>query len=226
VTAGAYHFETMTRRLETMTRRHKKHGRYGNPVDLARMVARQLDPKRAAWQRPAAVVSALRLRRGQVVAEIGSGPGYFTLRLARAVGPSGRVYAVDPEPAMLEVLRDRLRRAGLRNVTPVLGLDADPLLPVNACHFAIIVNAYHHFRNGPAVLRRLARALAPGGRVVNIDWAARETPVGPSMDRRITPETFCRDARRAGFAVTAEHRMLPHQYFFVMERRRGMRTAR
>jgi ubiquinone/menaquinone biosynthesis C-methylase UbiE len=190
------------------------------------MVERQLDPKRAAWQRPAAVIDALGVRRGQVVAEIGSGPGYFTLRLARAVGPSGRVYAVDAEPAMLGVLRDRLRRAGLRNVTPVLGLDADPLLPSNACHLAVIVNAYHHFRNGPAVLRRLARALTPGGRVVNIDWATRETPVGPPIEHRITPETFCRDARRAGFAVTAEHRLLPHQYFFVMERRRGVRIAR
>jgi ubiquinone/menaquinone biosynthesis C-methylase UbiE len=209
-----------------MARRHRQHGRHGNPVDLARMVERHLDRKRAAWQRPAAVMGALGLRRGQVVAEIGSGPGYFTLRLARAVGPSGHVYAVDPEPAMLEVLRDRLRRAGLRNVTPVLGLDADPLLPSNACHLAVIVNAYHHFPNGPAMLRRLARALGRGGRVVNIDWAARETPVGPPLERRITPATFCRDARRAGFAVAAEHRMLPHQYFFVMTRRRGARAAR
>jgi SAM-dependent methyltransferase len=127
---------------------------------------------------------------------------------------------------MLDVLRNRLRRAGLRNVTPVLGLDADPLLPSNACDLAVIVNAYHHFRNGPAVLRRLARALAPGGRVVNIDWAVRKTPVGPPVERRIAPEMFCRDARRAGFAVTAERRMLPHQYFFVIERRRVARMAR
>lgn len=204
---------------------HSRHGRYGNPADLARMVKRQLDPKRAAWQRPGSVVDALGLRRGQVVAEIGSGPGYFTLRLAQAVGPSGRVYAVDPEPAVLEVLRHRLRRVGVRNVTPVLGLGDDPLLPSGACHLAVIVNAYHHFENGPALLRRLTRALVPRGRVVNIDWDARETPVGPPVERRITPETFLRDARRAGLALMKECRILPHQYFLMLERRRGSRAT-
>lgn len=185
------------------------------------MVERQLDPKRASWQRPGLVVAALGLRRGHVVAEIGSGPGYFTLRLARAVGPSGRVYAVDPEPAFLEVLRHRLRRAGIRNVTPVLGLGDDPLVPSKTCDLALIVNAYHHFENGPALLRRLARALTPRGRVVNIDWDARETPVGPPPERRIAPEVFLRDARRAGLALKRTHRLLPHQYFVVLERRRG-----
>ena len=115
------------------------------------MVKRQLDPARAAWQKPDRVVEALGLRRGQVVAEIGSGPGYFTLRLARAVGPSGRVYAVDPEPAMLDALRARLRRDGVRNVTPILGLPDDPLLPSGAYRLALIVNAYHHFADGPAL---------------------------------------------------------------------------
>jgi len=114
-----------------------------------------------------------------VVAEIGSGPGYFTLRLARAVGRSGRVYAVDPEPAMLDALRGRLRRDGVHNVTPVLGLPDDPLLPSGACRLALIVNAYHHFDDGPALLRRVVRTLTARGRVVNIDWANRETPVGP-----------------------------------------------
>ena len=116
-----------------------------------------------------------------MVAEIGSGPGYFTLRLARAVGPSGRVYAVDAEPALLEVLRERLRRAGLHNVTPVLGLGDDPLLPAGACHLAVIVNAYHHVADGPALRRRLARSLVPRGRAVNIDWTrARCRWVRPS----------------------------------------------
>ena len=75
---------------------------------------------------------ALGLRRGQKVAEIGAGSGYFVRRLARAVGPRGRVYAVDAEPRMLAVLVERLRRRGIGNVTPVLGLDDDPFLPERA----------------------------------------------------------------------------------------------
>src|SRR5881398_4115094 len=120
-----------------MAHEHHRHGRHGNPADLALMVKRQLDPARAAWQKPDRVVEALGLRRGQVVAEIGSGPGYFTLRLARAVGPSGHVYAVDPEAAVLEVLRQRLGRTRLRNVTPVLGRDDDALLPGGRCDVEI-----------------------------------------------------------------------------------------
>ena len=75
------------------------------PKELAGALRRQLNPRRERWQKPAVLVRALGLRRGQVVAEIGSGPGYFTPRLARAVGPSGHVYAVDPEAAVLDVLR-------------------------------------------------------------------------------------------------------------------------
>src|SRR2546427_6381256 len=130
--------------MQPMARDHGRHGCYGNPTDLAHMIKRQLAPARAAWQKPGRVVRALGLRRGQVVAEIGSGPGYFTLRLARAVGPSVRVYAGDAEPALLGVLRERLRPAGLHNVTPVLRLGDDPLLPAGAGHLAGVVDADHH----------------------------------------------------------------------------------
>ena len=211
--------------MQPMARDHGRHGCYGNPTDLAHMIKRQLTPARAAWQKPGRVVRALGLRRGQVVAEIGSGPGYFTLRLARAVGPSGRVYAVDPEPAILQVLRERLSRAGVHNVTPVLGLGDDPLLPRGACHLAVIVNAYHHFDDGPRLLRHLTRSLVPRGRVVNIDWDARETPVGPPVEQRVAPETFLRDARRAGLTLLGSRSLLPHQYFLLLGRRRASRTT-
>ena len=182
------------------------------------MIKRQLDPRRVAWQKPVAVVRQLGLRRGEVVAEIGCGPGYFTTRLARAVGSSGHVYAVDPEPALLAALRDRLD--GIRNVTPVLGRPDDPLLPSGRCRLALIVNAYHHFEKRVPYLRSLARLLAPGGRLVNVDWDARETPVGPPVERRIPREAFLRDAERAGLTLVAEHRFLPYQYFLVLRPRR------
>ena len=182
------------------------------------MVARQEDPGRVTWQKPVAVVRALGLRRGQVVADIGAGPGYFTKRLARAVGPSGHVYAVDAEPVILDVLRERLTAARLTNVTPVLGRGEDPLLPASCCDLAIIVDTYHHFADGPAFLRRAARALRPGGRLVNIDFAKRDTPVGPPVDHRVSRDDFVRDVRRAGLVVAREHQFLPYQYFLVLRR--------
>jgi ubiquinone/menaquinone biosynthesis C-methylase UbiE len=189
------------------------------PEELKGALKRQLAPRRAKWQKPAAVVRALGLRRGQVVAEIGSGPGYFTPRLARAVGPSGHVYAVDPEGAVLDVLRTRMKKAGVGNVTPVLGRDDDPLLPAGRCDVAVIINAYHHMHGGPAFLRRLARRLAPGARVVNVDWN-EESEFGPPPKRRVPRARFLRDARRAGLRLVAERAFLPHQYFLELRRAR------
>ena len=200
---------------------HQRHARYGNPADLDRMIQRQEAPERAGWQKPAAVIRALGVRRGQVVADVGAGPGYFALRLARAVGPSGHVYAVDAEPVILEVLRERITAARARNVTPVLGRGDDPLLPAGRCDLVLIVDTYHHFDDGPAFLRRAAQALVRGGRLVNIDFARRATPVGPPVDHRVAREDFIRDARRAGLALMAEHRFLPHQYFLVFRRPRA-----
>jgi len=121
---------------------------HGNPHDLRRLMRRQLAKTRARWQRPERVLRVLGVRRGAVVADVGAGPGYFTTRLARAVGPRGRVYAIDPEPEVLKVLVKRLD--GTTNVTPVLSLDDDPLLPPASCDLAVFVNAYHHVANGPA----------------------------------------------------------------------------
>ena len=87
------------------------------------------------------------------------------------------------------------------------------------------MNAYHHFADGPALLRRLARSLHPRGRVANIDWDARETPVGPPLERRVAPETFLRAARSAGLTLIHARDLLPHQYFLVLRRVRAARAT-
>lgn len=194
-------------------------GRHGNPEDLEAYLARLEDPERAAWQKPDRVVRALRLRPGQTACELGAGPGYFAFRLARAVGRDGRVYAVDAEPRMLEYLAARIRKARARNITPVLGLDDDPLLPARSCDVILTVNTYHHFPDGPAFLRRLRRSLRPGGRIANVDFHRRETPVGPPVEHRVAREEFLRQARRAGLTVAAELSFLPHQYFLILRPR-------
>lgn len=196
-------------------------GRHGNPPDVARMIRRQLLRGRAAWQKPERVLRALGVRRGQVVADVGAGPGFWTLPLARRVGRGGHVFAVDPEPAALDALRRRLAKAGVRNVTPVLNDDASPMLPDGSCDLVLVVNVYHHFAEPAAFLKRLTRCLKPGGRLVNIDWADRDTPKGPPARRRISPAVFLRDARRAGLRLAGAHEFLPYQYFLVLRRGRA-----
>jgi len=189
---------------------------FRNPRDLKRYVAAQEEPARAAWQKPDEVLRALHLRPGQTACDIGAGPGYFTLRLARAVAPGGHVFAVDVEPKILDALRDRVAKAGARNVTPVLGLGDDPLLPAAACDLILIVDTYHHFRDGAAYLRRLRAAMAPGGRLVNVDFHKRSTPVGPPLAHRLAREDFLRAADAAGFKLLEEPTFLENQYFLVL----------
>src|SRR5262249_58215624 len=97
------------------------------PQELKGALKRQLNPKRTEWQKPATLVRALGLTRGQVIAEVGCGPGYFTPLLARAVGPTGHVYAIDPEAAVLDIVSQRLRR--IHNLTPPLSRGDDPIIP-------------------------------------------------------------------------------------------------
>jgi len=192
-------------------------GQHGNPEDLNAYIAKMEAPDRDAWQKPDEVMKALGLKPGQTACDIGPGPGYFSLRLSRAVGDTGQVFAVDVETQMLGILRDRLEKAKVRNVIPVLGLPADPLLPAGACDLILIVDTYHHFPDGTAYLARLARSLKKGGRLVNIDFHKRELPLGPELDHKVAREDFLAQAKAAGLSLTAEHTFLPYQYFLVLE---------
>jgi SAM-dependent methyltransferase len=193
------------------------HGRHGNPADITGYIASLERPSRAEWQKPDEVVKTLGLGPGQTACDIGAGPGYFSLRLAKAVGEAGRVYAVDVEPRILSALVDRIGKARALNVTPVLALPDDPLLPPAACDVVLIVDTYHHFTDGPAYLRRVVRSLKPGGRIVNVDYHKRKTPVGPPLEHRMAREVFLEQAAAAGLVVVSEPTFLPHQYFLVLK---------
>jgi ubiquinone/menaquinone biosynthesis C-methylase UbiE len=191
---------------------------FKNPKDLEGYIAAQEAPGRAAWQKPDQVLDALALAPGQTVCDIGAGPGYFALRAARRVGATGRVFAVDVEPRILDALRARIEKAGVRNVTPVLALAADPLLPARSCDLVLIVDAYHHFPDRPHYLARLAAVLKPGWRLADVDWHKRATDFGPPLEHRIAREEFLADAAQAGLRVVSEPKLLPYQYFLVLVR--------
>jgi len=193
------------------------HDRHGNPEDLAAYLDKLESPERAAWQKPDEVVAALRLSPGAVACDVGAGPGYFTLRLARAVGPSGRVYGLDVEPRMTALLAERARAAGLANVRPILAPDGDGL-PPEPCQLILLVNAFHHFPDGPGYLARLAGALAPGGRVALLEFFEGELPVGPPPERRVTRAAIDAAVEAAGLRLVAAPTFLPYQHLLLLER--------
>ncbi|HEU4382036.1 MAG TPA: methyltransferase domain-containing protein [Anaeromyxobacteraceae bacterium] len=193
---------------------HAGHDRLGNPQDLAAYLTRLEGEDRLAWQKPDEVIRLLGVKRGDRVCDVGVGPGYFALRLARAVGPQGEVYAFDAEPRMLEVLRQRMAQERLFHVHPIL---AEEGVPPRPCDLVLVVNTFHHFRDGPGYLRRLAGHLKPGGRIANVDFHKRDLPVGPPLEHKVTREDFLAAAREAGLRLAAEHDVLPYQYFLVLE---------
>jgi predicted methyltransferase len=168
------------------------------------------DPKRDAWQKPHEVIQALGLRPDSVIADIGAGTGYFSVRFAHMV-PKGRVYGVDTEPDMVKHLAERAKSAGLTNVTAVTGAPDNPRLPEKA-DVIVLVDVYHHVEARERYFRRLQDALKSGGRVAIIDFRL-DSPVGPPKSARMPPEQVKAEMGRAGYTLAKEHTFLPNQYF-------------
>ncbi len=188
-------------------------GRHRHPPQSAREYARALEsPQRAEWQKPDQVVTALRLRPDEVIADIGAGTGYFARRFARH---AGKVYAVDIDAALLE----RVRREAPPNLETVLAEPDDPKLPEAGVDTIFFCNVLHHIDNRPAYFEKLRRALRPAGRIVIIEFYKKELPVGPPVSMKLSEEEVITELREAGFVRTQGFDFLPYQYFLVFERR-------
>jgi cyclopropane fatty-acyl-phospholipid synthase-like methyltransferase len=184
--------------------------------DAKAYIAMLEDPARDAYQKPHEVITALDLKPGEVIADIGSGSGYFTLRLAAHVGDGGSVYGVDIDPEMVQHLNRRVRDAGLRNVHVLLADPDDPLLPEPVDRF-LIVDTWHHIENQGKYLGLMRKLLRPGGQVVMIDFQKKELPLGPPLARKVAREDLIKQMESNGFRLAKEHTFLPYQYFLVFE---------
>jgi len=171
------------------------------------------DPARDAWQKPDEVLRALALAPDAVVADIGSGTGYFAVRLARAV-PQGRVYGADLEPDMVKFLNQRAAKERLPNLASHEAAPDDPRLPAPV-DLVLVVDTYHHIGDRERYFGRLREALKPRARVAIIDFKP-DSPVGPRSGR-IPAAQVNAEMGRAGYRAAVEHNILPYQFFLVFE---------
>ena len=189
------------------------HGRLFPPEALGQLEG----PDRAAWQQPDLVMDALGIADGARVADLGAGGGWFTVRLARRVGPNGHVYAEDIQPQMIESIQRRVGREGLTNVTLVLGTPRDPKLPA-ALDAVLIVGTYPEMTDPVTLLAHVAESLRPNGRVGIVDFTLDGGGPGPPLEERVEPDVVIADAARAGLRLLAHERFLTYQYLLVFGR--------
>lgn len=191
-----------------------QHGRLFPPQDLGLLEA----PDRDEWQRPHQILDALGIADASVVADVGAGSGWFTVRLARRVGPNGVVYAQDVQPEMLAAITRRVQREGMANVRPVLGRGSDPRLPAGSLDAVLIVDVVHEIDDRVTLFRNLATAVKPVGRIGVVDFRGGGAGPGPEPRDRVAPETIEEEAARAGLVLRRRETFLPFQYFLIFGR--------
>jgi len=191
----------------------RPHGQLFPPTDLGLLES----PDRAAWQKPDQIMDALHIADRSTVADIGAGAGWFTIQLARRVGPNGVVYAQDVQREMLESIRRRVTREGLTNVETKLGSGSDPNLPVAALDAVVVVDAYQEVEDRVTFLRNLALALKPSGLIGIVNYKPGRGGPGPAENVRVDKDAVRADAGAAGLRVVGEE-VLPYQYLLVLSR--------
>ena len=186
------------------------------PNDLGLLDA----PDRDQWQKPEQIMDTLGIADGSVVADLGAGGAWFTLHIARRVGPNGIVYAEDVQPAMLQVIGQRMQVENLMNVRPVLGTQSDPRLP-KGLDAAIIVDSYHEMDDpgNPmlviTLLKNIARALKPQGRLGIVDFKPGGGGPGPAPDQRVDPQSVIKAAKAAGLELISKEEIPPFLFLLV-----------
>jgi len=171
--------------------------------------------ERADEENPDLALRLLRIRRGATVADIGAGSGYITIRMAKIVGPMGKVYASDIQQGMLELLQQNVSKAKLDNVIPVLGAIDDPKLPADSLDLAIMVDVYHEFSEPQKMLQRIREALKADGRLVLLEYRAEDASVPILPDHKMTKAQVKQEVEHEGFRQSRVYDDLPWQHLFI-----------
>jgi SAM-dependent methyltransferase len=199
--------------------RHPISGReYAWPMGLAG--APWLDrEEREAEEAPTRALALMKITPGSTVADIGAGSGYFTERLARLVGQSGKVFATDIQAGMLDLIRTRVARAGVTNVSLILSAPADPKLPAAAVDLALMVDVYHELHDPQAMLARIRESLKTDGRLVLVEYKGEDPSIPILPSHKMTVAQAKQEVEAEGFVLTTTESSLPRQHVLIFTRR-------
>jgi ubiquinone/menaquinone biosynthesis C-methylase UbiE len=166
-------------------------------------------------EEPDRAIDALKIEKGSTVADIGAGSGYMTVKLARKVGPQGRVYANDIQPAMLDLLNKRLGKSKVTNVTVVLGAQDDPRLPLDALDLVLMVDVYHELSQPQLMLRHIRASLKPGGRLALLEYRKEDPNIPIKPEHKMSVADARLEVEAEGFKLTKTNEDLPRQHILI-----------
>jgi ubiquinone/menaquinone biosynthesis C-methylase UbiE len=178
-------------------------------------------PEREEEEEPDKALEAIGIRRGMIIADVGSGSGFMSFKMAKLVGPSGKVYANDIQPEMLEIVKTRARQNKITNVETVLGTDRDPKLPGGTIDLILLVDVYHEFSHPQAMLDRMRESLKPGGRLVLLEYRKEDPTVPIRPEHKMSVAEVKAELEPEGFQFDQTIEVLPRQHILVFRPRKN-----
>ena len=166
-------------------------------------------------EEPDRAIDVLKIEKGSTVADIGAGSGYMTVKLAKKVGPQGRVYANDIQPAMLELLNKRITKSKIANVSVVLGMQDDPRLPVETLDLVLMVDVYHELSQPQLMLRHIRASLKPGGRLALLEYRKEDPSIPIKPEHKMSVADAKLEVEAEGFKLTKTNEDLPRQHILI-----------
>jgi ubiquinone/menaquinone biosynthesis C-methylase UbiE len=182
-------------------------------------------PERIEEEKPELVIEALQLKGGETVVDFGAGSGYYTFRLAKAVGPRGAVIAADIEPKMLEFIRQRAVRENLTNVGLMNTTEMDPKLPANRIDLVLLVDVYHELSFPYEVMSKIRTALKPQGRVVLIEFREEDAAVAIKPVHKMSERQAIKEMKAVGLRHVETVNTLPIQHLMIFEKEPQTKTG-
>jgi SAM-dependent methyltransferase len=175
-------------------------------------------PERIQEEQPDRALDVLKLAPGSTVADVGAGSGYMTIKMARRVGPSGKVFGVDIQPEMIAILERRLREERVTNVQPILGLPDDPKLPTSSVDLILMVDVYHECQQPQQMLRKMRDALKPGGRLVLLEYRKEDPAIPIRPEHKMSVAEAKLELEAEGFTLSDVNESLPWQHILIFTR--------
>jgi len=182
-------------------------------------------PEREQEENPEGALDALGLRPGMVVADVGAGTGYMSLRMARRVGATGKVYSNDLQPEMLRRLRENAAKAGVTNIETVLGAEDDPKLPAGGMDLVLLVDVYHEFSEPRKMIDKIRESLKPDGRLVLLEYRKEDPNVPILADHKMSVAEVKAEIEPEGFHLSQVIETLPRQHILILTKAAAAKAA-